>query len=144
MALRLLPDAVRVAVTYLLTVPDVTAIVGIDSQGRAKVGSKLPPEDEGKTLVVQRIGGTTLRGAKKHVDVPVLQIDAWADPNAHETAWRVAETARQALFDMEGKALPSAVVGEVAEVTGPAPFDDPDSDRARVTFRLSVLLHPPA
>ncbi len=137
---RLLPDAVRVVITHLATDPDVMALVA------DRVVPKLPPNNVSATLVVQRIAGSASPQAKRHLDSPMIQVDAWgytpADLLSDEAAWRLAETARQAMFAMEGKQLSGAVVAEVSEVTGLSQFDDPESGRPRWTFRHQVRLHP--
>lgn len=136
MALVLMPDAVGVLVDYLLTVSDVTDLIGDG------IGDELPPEDA-LTLpfvMVQRIGGQVV--TRYRYDGALIQVDVWDEPGQKERCSRTAETVRAALHAGINTVISDAVIGGVDEAFGPSQVEDPESERPRWTFRATVRMHP--
>lgn len=129
--LRLLVDAERLVAGHLRSVPEVVALVG------ARVYTAIPPEPVFPLVRLTRIGGTPAVPA--HLDRARLQIEAWGTSKAQ--ARDLAETVHAALYDMPGQ-YPAGMVTAVEDDLGLTWQPDPDTDRDRYLFGVTVYTHP--
>lgn len=141
MTLRLLPDAELIAVDILRASSD------LDSLVNNRVYTAIPSEATYPLVRVIRIGG--LPTIRQHLDVARLQVEAWAgildDPavatTAKGTARQVAVVAQAALHAAIGT-HDAGVVTAVEDDLGLSWQPDPDTDRARYLFGVSLHTHP--
>ena len=129
-----LPDAILVVRTWLLTVAEVTALVGTRISTASSASPTYP------YVLLQRIGGTA--AVRQRLDTARLQYRAWGtdEPNAY----LVGRTVLAALLAMEGFSTESATVTGVEEILGLGSF--PDTVRTPPTpsylGEVLVYLHP--
>lgn len=128
-----LPDAPELAITWLRTQADLTALVAQRISTRSGSSITYP------YLTLQRIGGIPV--VRQRLDVARIQVSAWAGDE--DMASRVARTARAALHRMEGYTTADAVCTAVEDDLGLA--WQPDTSRtpptARWIFGVSLYLH---
>lgn len=139
MTVLVLPDVVALTRTYLLSVPEITAIFG------QRIATKSAPAPAYPYVTLQRIGGRAPIGER--LDSARIQFDAWAnpDPTANPlgeiTADLGVRTLRAALFAINrsgGFVRPAGVITSATDVLGPA--WQPDTTRTPHVPRFTSTL----
>ena len=132
--LTVLPDAVLVTRAYLLTVSELTALVGTRIATRSHSTPAYP------YVRLQRIGGTA--AVRNRLDAARLQAEAYGADEA--SASTTARTLLAALLAMEGYTTASVTVTGVEEELGPQwlPDDVRTPATPRFVLGVSVYLHP--
>lgn len=139
MTVRVLPDTEALAVTYLLTVPEVTAIVD------ARIGTSLDLTED-TDLPALRITRASARViAPRHLRASNVQLEAFA--TVELTAQDLCELAYAALFEDGDTGFVRTwaglgVVTGVADALGPRNFPDPDTETPRWLGSVIVYAHP--
>lgn len=132
---RRLPDALLVAVKYLRPLPEVTALVAARVYANALPAGVAFP-------CVRLVTITSNEVVPGWFVAEQIQVDCWGSTDQDWSGARIlARTLRTALGTLPG-VHPDGVVTDVQPVAGPAPFDDPDVDRAGARFDVEVYVHP--
>jgi len=136
MSVRLLPDIEAIAVSWLVTHPDITAICS------GRVYTEIPEGPIYPFITVFRIAGQP-RPRPRWLDQAQLQIDAWGDdsPYSREDTRDLCETAVAALHELNG-VTDLGVVTAVEDVLGPRPLPDPETSFPRFEAEVLVTAHP--
>lgn len=124
-----LPDVPKLARAYLLTLTDITSLVGTRVATRTK---GVFPE-----LVLQRIGGVP--SVRQRLDSARIQVDCYG--NTEGEASRLARVARQALFLMPGYVSDLAVCTGVDDDLGLAWLPDTSRTPETARFIFGVVIH---
>ena len=105
-----------------------------------RVYTSLPASPTYPCIRLTRIGGATFLAGMYEFDRPLIQFDIWGGPKA--TAWRIAETVREALIErLPGRHDKGLVYGGVGVVTGGLRYTpDPTFDPERPRYTLDVEL----
>lgn len=130
--IRVMPFVEQLVIDYLLTVDDVTTVIG------QNVGTKLPGDKALPYVLVQRVGGS--EAVREHLDAPRVQVAAYAASQA--TAWQVAALVRGALLVADRAEHALGVVTGVVGVLGPIWLPDPPTNRPRYVLDVLVYVHP--
>lgn len=133
MPLAVLADAELVAITYLRSVAEVSAIVG------TRVFWEIPNAPTWPLLRVTRIGGTA--SVPRRLDAARLQLEAWASTKGAATT--LARTAQAAMWEARGTHA-GAVISGVDDSLGLQwiPDDSSSPPRPRVLWSQILYLHP--
>lgn len=137
MTLHILADVERLVIQYLLTVNEVTALVG------DRVGSR--KDKPYPRITVTRVGGSP-GPIPAHLDSARIQVEAWAptaaDGGGKGLANEVARTAQAAMYDMVNASHEEGVVTDVEGVSGPLWVPDPVTALPRYVLDFIVRVHP--
>lgn len=129
--LHILPDTETLAIAYLKTVPEVTAIVG------SSVVSKRPPKAVYPMLeVAVRIGG--IPPIEWRLGADILQVDAWGKTRSQ--ARRLIYVAHAALIAWNGSQPNGEVVANTVTFAGPQALADPNL--SHWLCRVRCFIHP--
>jgi hypothetical protein len=139
--LALLPDAERLVSAYLRGSARIVALV--DDRVYTAFPAQQGDEPLVPLLLVQRVGGTPPLSQPLVVDTAQLQFDAYGGRKVD--AWRLAETTRAVLTELEGQVRPEGVVSAVrflrqayeADATYPSP-------RPRYLLDVELTVRTPA
>jgi hypothetical protein len=118
------PDIQRLAVAYL------TSALGV------RVATRTPAELETNMPMIRVRRGP---GADDGItDSPLLDVEAFAA--TEQAAWELAEDARQAVHELDGKAVDGALVDDVTTATAPVAVDwgSPAVHRFVASYRLNL------
>jgi hypothetical protein len=125
----LLPDVQKLVRTYLLTLTDITSLVGTRVTTRSR--------GEFPELVLQRIGG--IPSVRQRLDSARIQVDSYG--NTEGEASRLARVARTALHLMPGYVSDVAVCTGVDDDLGLAWIPDTTRKPETPRFIFGVVIH---
>lgn len=130
MAVVVLPDVVALCREYLITVPELTAVVG------TRIATRSPDVPAYPYITMQRIGGASI--VANRFDQARIQFDAWA-ATEHDASLAV-RTLRGALFALEhgGFVSRAGVLTGAVDIAGPQWI--PDTTVTPPIPRFSTLL----
>lgn len=131
----MLPNIEGLVSAFLRADDDVVAEVS------DRVYTSLPKDPTYPCVRLTRIGGATFMEGLYEFDRPLVQFDVWGGPKA--TAWRVAETVREAIATrLAGRHEDGLVYGGVSLTTGALrylPDEVFDPAKPRYTFDVELL-----
>ena len=132
-------DLEAVLVDHLLADDDVAALVDDRVSGdlAPNVSLELP------YVTVARLPGISVDRATAHLERARIDVKAWADPDAWETAFDVINAVGIALFAAPESDHAGAVVTAVEYEQTPWRNPDPETDLARYLALFAVFAHPP-
>lgn len=129
--ITVLPDTETLAIAYLRSVPEVSAIVG------SAIASALPSKGVFPFLVVSnRVGG--IPPFDPYISGDILQVDAFG--RTREQARHLIYTAHAALVAWVGKQHDGSVISGTKTFAGVQSISDPN--RSHWLFRTRVWAHP--
>lgn len=139
MMLALLPDAVSLLRSCLLDCTDVTDIVD------QRISVQSPADVSSPWVRITRVGGPRSKTAPMRIDVPNVQFDCFAPPDAGDVgAMTLARTVSACLFSAANYSDGEGVIAYVTELLGPK--SQPDTSRTpptpRVHFTLAITTRP--
>jgi hypothetical protein len=133
-ALVVLPDAEKVIRDYLLSVAQVTALIGQRVYTVSQSGPQYP------YVTIQRFGG--IPTSRLRIDSASIQVDCWGNNQAEASL--VARTVRAALHAAKSYVHQAGVITGVDDELGLSwqPDTTYATPKARFVFGVAVHLHP--
>lgn len=131
MPLQVLPDVVALTRSYLLTVPELVAVVG------ARIATKSDQTPVYPYITLQRIGGAAV--IDERLDSARIQFDAWAETESDASL--AIRTLRAALFAVGrtgGFVAVGGVLASAIDIQGPN--WQPDTSRTPPIPRFTTTL----
>jgi hypothetical protein len=139
LTLHVMADVERMVIQYLLTVDEVTDLVG------EEIGSR--KDKPYPRLTVTRVGGSP-GPIPAHLDAARIQVEAWApkpsDGGGKSSANEIARVAQAAMYDMVNASHEDGVVTDVECASGPLWVPDPITALPRYILDFIVRVHPVA